>query len=594
MSSALSTFFSVRKIAFMVAALFVVVGCKSEKVAEVPEALKFDPVMERAVAELFDAALGEQTVASAERAILKNQDFIQKIYPAIAAGNIDRRALIHVVLSEKTITLDKGISVWMQADHNGDGVISQSEFLQSGNIIRPGNSSRQALFDTIDESQNRMIGERELRGFLFRKALDASGETQNNIQALSALFTFDSDQNNVLSQQELSTGLAALMNAHPGTNLGCSAPKPTASAQVLSLSAMSDGEPLGLQIGERDLSANVIYVFVEDDEQPIYIMGETSGDYIWMFSGATHRIEHFSASTRGSDDALGVLGLPSHALSLQSTGICRNVHAPANSISMSGSSQIGLPDGDVQALVQKHLDELMAYANADENLDLFAELNGQEFTGRAPNMSSWGTVASNMGGASSVEAAGLFCILFFLQVLRSVIFGYVKKHLLRIIVTAFIVSFIATIAMSIAQSNYIIGLFMTGFVLGAAATLVSVNQGIELIPVEFGVYFVLGCLMSLSAGEFNIRQLEIMLASFGFPITMSLAGFITIGIIAAIIIFAPVRLYFKARELQREEQEKVMRANGQSPARVKAKRNVQKTQRPSSGFQRRIDLATKG
>jgi hypothetical protein len=261
-----------------------------------------------------------------------------------------------------------GISRIFQADYDGNGIVSKTEFEKSVErqrlrqvrqfeAARARDPSRQvptnAFQDTVLRAQTLFRNADQDRddNITLLEAYSAvrdAGETREYTVGLkrNSVFALDFNQDGLVTRQEVEAGidrfvkeakeagvtfpeqgdrgivrpLSGTMSHSTDQSLAqnCNLPQPSTAASIIRLSAYQGKQLADVSMAGQDVETTTSEVRIEPGSQPLYIIASTYEAQIWRFTGAVNRVERVVLSAWQSNaygqPSVGLTGIPSDKL----------------------------------------------------------------------------------------------------------------------------------------------------------------------------------------------------------------------------------------------------------------------------------------
>jgi Ca2+-binding EF-hand superfamily protein len=209
--------------------------------------------------------------------------------------------------------IDKAVDRVMQADADGDGIITIEEM-----------RAQQAK----ETTKSRTDTERA-RALL---ALDPDKDGHLTADELTTLARdtfarYDTDGNGVLSADEIAplrqrTNRSAMIQR---LLAGCTLPKPAADAQVAVLGIYEGESVPSVSVAGLDATTSTGRVVIEPGDTPLYLLLTAYDHMIWQIEGDTKRISHavvIARAAKGKPGA-GITGLPARQVTFVDNASCK-------------------------------------------------------------------------------------------------------------------------------------------------------------------------------------------------------------------------------------------------------------------------------
>jgi Ca2+-binding EF-hand superfamily protein len=219
--------------------------------------------------------------------------------------------------------IDKAVDRVMQADADGDGVVTLEEM-----------RAQQATKENPQRSHNDTARARMLL------ALDPDKDGHLTAEELTKLARdtfarYDKDGNGVLSADEVAplrecSNRSAMMSRLLAR---CTLPMPAADAHVAALGIYEGESVPTVSVAGLDATTSTARVIIEPGDKPIYLLLTAYDHMIWQIGGDTKRVSRavvVARTSRGKPGA-GVTGLPAERVTFVDGSACRLAFHDTNS-----------------------------------------------------------------------------------------------------------------------------------------------------------------------------------------------------------------------------------------------------------------------
>jgi hypothetical protein len=253
------------------------------------------------------------------RVLQRQQDvlpqLISELFRIAPSGQLNEESLAFTVKSQRAQNRAQRLREALVYDLNGDLAIDHEEAQQLRAYVVGRDLQRfETMFAVADTDGDGVISVDELGLF------GAHGLDEITVDQLDRydLLQMDVNDDGVITVQDLVAMVAYLeadttladptiVRTRETSSIPCELPTPSQEAEFIFLTTRGGSSLSSVTIAGLDKETEVMSIFIEEGEQPIFLVSSIDRTTIVVFWGATERVEHYVGAYRR--DGIGIVGL---------------------------------------------------------------------------------------------------------------------------------------------------------------------------------------------------------------------------------------------------------------------------------------------